>query len=185
VGYGQTEASPGICLGEKGIFYTNYIGNPLGCKIKISNEGELFFKGDNSYFGYWENGSVKKNSDNSWIRTGDIVEKKKEGLFFKGRLDFSFKLPNGILIQPEEIEESLKIKVPEISNCLLFNSNELHLLVSTYEPDLQPRLVKSIKENMSPILKNSSIKIDTVSSSDWFFSPKGGIDRKKMIQKFK
>lgn len=179
VGYGQTEASPGICLGKKGIFYENYIGDELGCKVKLSKSGELFFRGDNSLYGYWESGEVKKVPANTWIPTGDIVEKKENGYFFKGRLDFSFKLPNGILIQPEEIEKQLTTNLG-LSRCLLFFNKNISIYFNSPDPELLP---DKIQESIPSILKKYSIQINYLSEENWILSPKGEIDRKKMIQK--
>lgn len=184
IGYGQTEASPGICLGEKSLFLPNYIGNPLGCEIKISEQGELLFKGKNSLYAYWKNKEIFTIPPNSWIHTGDLVERRDQGLFFIGRLDFSFKLPSGIMVQPELVEESLKEKIKSISNCLLFYSSGVHLLLSIDSLESRERIIKVIHESIPSLLKKSSIYIQIIDSSEWIFSPKGGISRKAMIEKF-
>jgi long-subunit acyl-CoA synthetase (AMP-forming) len=185
VGYGQTEATPGICLGEKGVFFPNYIGNPLGCEVAISEIGELLFRGENAFYGYWKVSALEKFKENNWIRTGDIVEERKEGLFFSGRLDFSFKLPSGVMIQPEQIEEDLKKKVKLISNCILFYNNGLYLLFSSYDDKQESDIVNLIPENIHPLLKNTSLTIKFLLSSEWILSPKGGVDRKAMLEKGK
>ena len=183
VGYGQTEASPGICLGDKGIFYPNYIGQPLGCEIKISEQGELLFRGENSFYGYWTLNSIKVIPTNSWIPTGDLVEEKNEGFFFTGRLDFSFKLPSGIMIQPELIEKEIQSKLPTITNCLVFYQNGIQVLFGVKENQEDKKLIHIIHKNISPLLKNSSLEIKYLPISEWIFSPKGGIDRKLMLKK--
>lgn len=185
VGYGQTEASPGISLGDKGVFFPNYIGHPVGCEVKNSEIGELLFRGENSFYGYWKVGAIETFPENAWIRTGDIVEEKKEGLFFSGRLDFSFKLPSGVMIQPEQIEEDLKKKVKLISNCILFYNNGIYLLFSSYDDKQESDIVYLIHENIRPLLKNTSLTVKSLLSSEWIISPKGGIDRKAMLEKGK
>ncbi len=185
VGYGQTEATPGICLGDRGVFFPNYIGNPLGCEVKISEIGELLFRGENSFYGYWKLDAIETLPENSWIQTGDIVEEKKEGLFFSGRLDFSFKLPNGVMIHPEQIEENLKKKVKLISNCILFYNNGIYLLFSSDDNRQDGEIINLIRESIHPLLKNTSLTIKPLLSSEWILSPKGGIDRKAMLEKGK
>jgi len=183
VGYGQTEASPGICLGERSVLIENYIGKPLGCEVKISYRGELLFRGENSFYGYWKNKRIVLTSKNSWIPTGDIVVEKEQGLFFIGRTDFSIKLPNGIMIQPELVELELKEKIKLISNCLLFYSFGIHLFFSSHSLENYKEIIQLIRENIHPLLRHISILILPLDSSEWIVSPKGGIDRKKMIQK--
>ncbi|MBP9886798.1 MAG: acyl--CoA ligase [Leptospiraceae bacterium] len=183
VGYGQTEASPGICLGEKGLFFENYIGKPLGCEVKISDRGELLFRGENSFYGYWKNKGIILTSKDSWIPTGDMVVEKEQGLFFIGRSDFSFKLPNGIMIQPELIELELKEKINLISNCLLFYSLGIYLFFSSDSLEMYEEIIQLIRKNIHPLLRNISISILPLDSSEWIISPKGGVDRKVMIQK--
>ena len=185
IGYGQTEASPGICLGDKGKFFPNYLGKPLGCEINISPESELLFRGENSFYGYWTLDSIKNFSENAWIPTGDLVEEKSEGFFFLGRKDFSFKLPNGIMIQPEQIEENLKLQIPSVKNAFIFYSDQIYLIVSSYSANEEERLIHDIRKFIHPLLKNLTINIKFLSESEWIFSPKGGIDRKKMLEKLK
>ncbi|HMV41152.1 MAG TPA: class I adenylate-forming enzyme family protein [Leptospiraceae bacterium] len=177
VGYGQTEASPGICLGEKGFFRENYLGSELGCDVILSDSHELLFRGKNAFLGYWKGNSIEYIPNNSWIRSGDIVEKKQEGYFFRGRLDFAFKLPNGLMIQPEELEESLAAN-SDLSQCLLYFKDKVYIF---YNSKNKTSKEDSILKNIPTILKNYVIQITQLPETNWFYSPKGGIDRKKML----
>lgn len=184
VGYGQTEASPGICLGEKGIFFENYIGYPLGCETRINKNGELQFKGNNALVGYWQAGVIDIIPQDEWISTGDIVQQKTEGLFFVGRLNFSFKLPNGIMIQPEIIEKELLNKIKSISMCMVFFNKQMHLLFSVENQILEEEIIEIIRNNLPPFLKNADFKFAIVSKEKWIYSPKGEINRNAMIERF-
>ncbi len=186
IGYGQTEASPGICLGEKGKIFANYIGNPLGCDTKISEDGELFFRGKNAFLGYWQNRQISIIPKNEWVPTGDMVEKKAEGLFFVGRINFSFKLSNGLMIHPEPIEKDLLEKNKLISHCMLFFQHEIQLIFSqTSSGWNEEEVIASIRDSIHPLLKKTSITIKSLPSHDWVYSAKGEINRIAMQQKLK
>jgi acyl-coenzyme A synthetase/AMP-(fatty) acid ligase len=118
-GYGQTEASPGITLGEPGIWEAHYIGNPLGCLTQIDEEGQLLFAGENACLGFWQEGALHRLDPKRWVATGDIVREQENGLIFLGRVDDAFKLANGKRIQAGPIESCLKAKFPAIREALL------------------------------------------------------------------
>ena len=185
IGYGQTEASPGICLGEKGKIFANYIGNPLGCEVKQGVNGEFFFRGKNALIGYWNEGKIESIHKDTWIPTGDIVEEKEDGYFFVGRLDFSFKLSNGIMIQPETIEKDLKEKHKFISNCLLLYKEEIKFFFSSYSDTNTESQIAIIHHSLPPILKKTNLKIEPLTITEWIYSPKGEINRKAMMEKLK
>ena len=183
VGYGQTEASPGICLGEKGVFYENFIGSPIGCETRINKKGELEFKGDNALVGYWQEGKIDIIPQDGWISTGDIVQEKTEGLFFVGRLNFSFKLPNGIMIQPEIIEKEILLGIKQISKCMIFFKKQIHFLFSIESKNQKEEIIEIIRRNLPPFLKNADIKFELILEDKWIYFPKGEINRIAMIEK--
>ena len=107
VGYGQTEASPGIALGEPGHWSQGHLGRPLGCDIRIDHRGELWFQGDNACLGEFEDGALLPAAA-GWRSTGDLVERQPDGsLRFTGRIDDDFKLGNGRMVRVGAIEQRL------------------------------------------------------------------------------
>ncbi|MDX1959363.1 MAG: AMP-binding protein [Leptospiraceae bacterium] len=119
VGYGQTEASPGITLGKRGYFKENYLGSPVGCDMSISSENELLFTGKNVYRARLEAESLVWMNESRIQATNDLVEQRQDGLYFLGRKDFSFKLENGTLMIPELIESDLKKKFIELEEIVI------------------------------------------------------------------
>ena len=107
VGYGQTEASPGIALGDVGSFFPGCLGRPLGCEVRIDSDGVLQFRGENACLGYWSDGALGADAAD-WRSSGDLAEWTPNGLRFVGRADERFKLANGRMISPSLIEERLK-----------------------------------------------------------------------------
>ncbi|MEL6498991.1 MAG: class I adenylate-forming enzyme family protein [Planctomycetota bacterium] len=106
VGYGQTEASPGIALGKPGCFAAGILGSPFACQWKIVH-GELHIRGRNVCVGYWEDRALRELPYDRWLATGDRVESSADGLTFVGRNDHRFKLDTGRMVDAPAIERSL------------------------------------------------------------------------------
>ncbi|MEM1164831.1 MAG: class I adenylate-forming enzyme family protein [Planctomycetota bacterium] len=107
-GYGQTEASPGITLGEPGEWGDRCIGQPVGCETEITPDGELVVTGPNVCLGVWEHGALTEFDPNRALHTGDLVERLPSGsLAFVGRTDHRFKLSNGRLVDAPALERDL------------------------------------------------------------------------------
>ncbi len=102
VGYGQTECSPGVTLGEPGVFRPGGLGRPVGCEVRLSGEGELLVRGPNL------SPDAVASATDGWHATGDLARQELDGSYtYLGRRDSTWKLPNGRLFFPEGLEQSL------------------------------------------------------------------------------
>jgi acyl-coenzyme A synthetase/AMP-(fatty) acid ligase len=106
VGYGQTEAGPGIALGGPGEWREGFIGRATGCRTRRNSAGELEFKGPNRTAGQWGPQGLAI-SHSAWHATGDLVERRSDGWYFQGRRAHSVKLPNGRWLSPLAFEREL------------------------------------------------------------------------------
>lgn len=129
IGYGQTEASPGITLGKAGEFEANFLGSPLGCEVAIL-EGTLHYRGDNvceatvtlekessgtgSERAQLEDAlhlledSIRYRNKVEWQDTGDVAEPVNAGFRYLGRADHNFKLSNGRFLDAVRWEHSME-----------------------------------------------------------------------------
>lgn len=120
VGYGQTEASPGVCLGEPGEWSVGAIGTPRGCVVRVGVDGRLLVKGPNVCMGVWERGRVRRLDPDRWLDTGDVVCAHADGrLVYLGRADHSFKLANGRMIDVPHIEHNLRTAIPGVNDAMV------------------------------------------------------------------
>jgi long-subunit acyl-CoA synthetase (AMP-forming) len=112
VGYGQTECSPGVTLGEPGEWERDdFLGQPLGCEVVLgppdaAGGQELLVRGSNTALG-WLDGSILKPlvGAGGWLATGDLALPTEDGGFvFQGRSDERFKLDNGRMVNPVPLE---------------------------------------------------------------------------------
>jgi acyl-CoA synthetase (AMP-forming)/AMP-acid ligase II len=206
VGYGQTEASPGITLGEAGVWTANYLGKPvpkpLGCEVRIGEGSILEFRGSNACVGVWRRDTAHNGLEtlppDRWHSTGDIValvqassDEVLEGYVFCGRADDNFKLSNGRLIPAVQWEAALQRAFPQIQYILIGSSTgefcEVTLSLHT-NTNINPNTSISMasQEWQIHIAEKCAVPTDffaevrIISSSAWHFTPKGSIDRRAM-----
>jgi acyl-CoA synthetase (AMP-forming)/AMP-acid ligase II len=117
VGYGLTEAAPGVCVGRRGEFSPGFIGRPLRCQVRASVDGVLEVRGENVCMGTWGDDGLRREPEGRWLNTGDVVERVHgpdgvDGYRFLGRVDDSFKLANGRFVDASRLERSVLASLP-------------------------------------------------------------------------
>ena len=111
-GYGLTETSPVVAMGNKKYHKTGSIGKCVPSdEVKLldinkDGIGELAVKGPNVMLEYYENKeATEKVLKNGWFQTGDLARIDEEGyIFICGRKKSVIVLKNGKNIFPEEME---------------------------------------------------------------------------------
>ena len=111
-GYGLTETSPVVAIGNKKYHKTGSIGKCVPSdEIKLldinkDGIGELAVKGPNVMLEYYENKeATEKVLKDGWFQTGDLARIDEEGyIFICGRKKSVIVLKNGKNIFPEEME---------------------------------------------------------------------------------
>jgi acyl-CoA synthetase (AMP-forming)/AMP-acid ligase II len=181
VGYGQTEAAPGIALGAPGRWAANYLGRPVGCTVEVAEDGELLFEGPNACIGVWQDGTLDRADPNRTVHTGDLVSRDGKDLFFQGRKDMAFKLSNGRLVQAGTLEAQLKGAHPSLRDVLLFTPNGDDVAVALCS-DAPPSELPS-QEQLQSALGSLGAKLrwsTAVPPEDWVMEAKGTVDRTTM-----
>jgi long-subunit acyl-CoA synthetase (AMP-forming) len=179
VGYGQTEAGPGIMLGHAGEFSAGFIGRPVGCDVRIDDDGVLAFRGANSSDGYWEHGALRALDPDRWHRTDDLVTCTDGAYTFIGRASMSFKLANGTLVDAPRIEAALRSHLPRITHVVLapHDGGSLAVLYSTH--DALPVDVAEVRQLLGG-LRAYLKRLVCVNVDAWVRSAKGEIDRRQL-----
>jgi len=183
-GYGQTEASPGIALGDPGVWKANYLGQPVGCTVEVADDGELLFSGDNACIGFWENGALQRADPNRTVRTGDRVHRDGDDLYFRGRKDDAFKLSNGRLVPASAVEARIKNHFPTLHDALLFthDGTDLTLAVCPARDTCDTPAEEDLHGVLGSLAARTQ-RIVTVDPDDWMTTPKGAVDRSAMVEK--
>ncbi|MBR1507989.1 MAG: AMP-binding protein [Eubacterium sp.] len=109
-GYGTTECSPCVAINRNYFKKDGSVGQVIhGTDVKISDDGEVMFKGTVMMQGYYND--PEKTDEvirDGWYCTGDIGYIDEDGfLFLTGRKKNLIILSNGENISPEEIENEL------------------------------------------------------------------------------
>ena len=177
VGYGQTEASPGIALGAPGEWRAGLLGRALGCEVRIDDDGVLAFRGPNACVGGWSDGALSRLPPDRWARTGDLARRESDGtLHFEGRLAASFKLANGRHVAAAAIEGAVRARFPALHEALL-SSPDGETLVLAYSGPADGVSVEVVR----PLLGGLSarpLQLVPVADADWIRTPKGELDRR-------
>jgi non-ribosomal peptide synthetase component E (peptide arylation enzyme) len=186
-GYGQTEAAPGITLGPPGRWAAHYLGRSLGCDVEVADDGELLFEGPNACVGVWRRheGLDRLDPDRT-VRTGDLVRREGDDLFFEGRKGTAFKLSNGRLVRAGAWEGRLKSTYPFLHDALLFtpDGTDLALALCTDRPSDELPSLGDLCTDLGT-LGNRLAEVTTVSPEDWIQLPKGTVDRNEMTRRLR
>ncbi len=182
VGYGQTEASPGIALGEPGNWREGYLGRPVGCRVRLDQENILQFSGTNACLGEWRQGNLVRLEPGRWASTGDIVRQEGEDLTFVARADDGFKLTNGRYVQAGVWENVVKTRFPQCREAMLFtlDGESLQLVVAVEPKDAIPSLA-SVRDCLGGLCDRLTI-VRNLALAEWSFTPKGEIDRPSTLR---
>jgi len=181
VGYGQTEASPGVMAGEPGEFADRLIGRPVGCEVRIENDGVLAFRGPNAYAGNWAAGAFTWLDRGRWQRTGDIVAARDGLFYFIGRNAATFKLSNGRSVDAPQLERQIQQQVLTVADVVLTTTDTrtIDILYSTHDDTPLPLGMVA-----SPLgaLKGLVGRAHLVPRTAWVRTGKGEIDRRRLPQ---
>ena len=179
VGYGQTEASPGIMLSQPGEFSAGFLGRPIGCDVRIDDDGVLAFRGPNACSGIWENGELQSLEPRRWQRTDDIVAVDAGAYTFLSRASASFKLSNGTLVVSPAIEGAVRLQMPRITELVLTPTVQ-QLIAVTYSTEDDLDLDRHELDRVLGGLRTYVGILRRVPLSAWPRTPKGEIDRTRV-----
>lgn len=180
VGYGQTEASPGIALGEPGAWRAGTLGRPLGCAVRLDDDGVLAFRGPNACLGAFSDGALAREAPDRWVRTGDLARAESDGTFtFEGRAADSFKLENGRYVAALAVERRVRARWPRVAEALLSSPDgrRLVLAASTAAPDDPLPNAADVAPLLGPLARRP-LDVVRVPPDAWARTPKGDLDRR-------
>ncbi|WP_312261525.1 AMP-binding protein [Candidatus Igneacidithiobacillus taiwanensis] len=120
VGYGQTEAGPGVMLGPVGSFSAALVGKALP-EVEINVAETLHYRSPGQALGRWDGKNWLPVGDaEGWIDSGDRLSPLPDGNWrWCGRRDARFKLADGRGVQPEEEELRLQAQYPGLQQVII------------------------------------------------------------------
>lgn len=110
-GYGMTETAALVTLNHPFRIARGTIGKALpGREVRISNEGEIFVRGDMLSSATWQRGAMYPR-EGEWLATGDLAIENESGeLRFLGRKGDVIVTAAGMNIHPADLEEAMNIQ---------------------------------------------------------------------------
>lgn len=124
-GYGMTEGANLTSGNIDVITRPTSVGKIYPCQETKVVDGELWFRGDNVFLGYF--GDPAKTAEvltpDGWLKTGDLVRFDEDGyMYIVGRIKNLIILSNGENVSPEEIEEKF-YACPKLRDCIVKEDN--------------------------------------------------------------
>ncbi len=109
--YGMTESCAYVSMQKDGEIDSESVGPPApGVEIKISDKGEVLYKGPGNFVGYYKNPEATAETiEDGWLYSGDAGYMTEQGhLKIIDRAKDVSKLNDGTMFAPKYIENKLK-----------------------------------------------------------------------------
>ncbi len=126
--YGLTETSGGASGPHHEIKHRS-VGQPIkGCEFKLAEDGEMLFKGDSIFKGYYRDPEATREAlEDGWLHSGDIGGFDHDGhLYVVDRKKDIIITSGGKNISPSEIENKLKCS-PYIKEAIVVGDGKKYL----------------------------------------------------------
>ncbi len=181
VGYGQTEAAPGIALGEPGTWSARVLGRAIGCDVRVDADGVLAFRGPNACLGRWTRDGLERRDSEAWLRTGDLVETMDDGDYrFIGRATDSFKLSNGRMVQASHYENAIRLRWPSVREVMLRSNGEdgIEMLITS---DANAPSDADVRTVLGALGERLGV-VTRIGTDAWQRTAKGEVDRRRPVK---
>ena len=127
VGYGLTETSGALTVTLPDALKIGTVGRPIpGTAVRVSDDGELLFKGGQVFSGYWQNpdATAEAIDTDGWFHTGDVGEVDDEGFVrITGRKKEILVTAGGKNVAPAVLEDRVRAH-PLVSQCLVVGDGQ-------------------------------------------------------------
>lgn len=182
-GYGQTEASPGVCLGQPGLWEPGLIGTPVGCSVFVDDDDQLHVSGPNLRIGTWSPEDGLRRADPAQpLATGDLVRASTLGYVFDGRVDDAFKLANGRYVAAAPLEAGIRTRVHRAADALVTTIDGRTIdAVLLGLPSVDATIEQRVRDALGP-MAHLLRTVHAIHDADSLRSPKGSIDRGRVIR---
>ena len=141
-GYGLTETTAGVCVNRPDALRIGTVGRPVGgVTVAVADDGELLFKADLIFDGYWNNEAATQDAIDAdgWFHTGDIGEIDQDGFVrITGRKKELIVTAGGKNVAPAVLEDRVRAHWL-ISQCLVVGDRQPFIAaLITLDPESLP-----------------------------------------------
>ncbi len=141
-GYGLTETTAGVCVNRPDALRIGTVGRPIsGVAARVAEDGELLFKSDLVFGGYWNNEAATADAIDAegWFHTGDIGEIDSDGFVsITGRKKELIVTAGGKNVAPSVLEDRVRAHWL-VSQCLVVGDRQPFIAaLITLDPESVP-----------------------------------------------
>jgi len=126
-GYGLTETTAALTVNLPDAVKIGTVGRPIpGTAVRVTDDGELVFKGGQVFSGYWANpeATAEAIDADGWFHTGDVGEVDDEGFVrITGRKKEILVTAGGKNVAPAVLEDLVRAH-PLVSQCLVVGDGQ-------------------------------------------------------------
>lgn len=120
-GYGLSETTAAVTVNLPGAHRVGSVGRPLpGTAVRVADDGELLFRGDQVFSGYWHNDAATAEClVDGWFATGDVGELDDDGFVrVTGRKKEILVTAGGKNVAPAVLEDRVRAH-PLVNQCMV------------------------------------------------------------------
>ncbi|WP_367649191.1 AMP-dependent synthetase/ligase [Aeromicrobium stalagmiti] len=180
-GYGLTETTAALCVNTPEGQRVGTVGQPLpGTEVRVADDGELSFRGQQVFDGYWQNEAATAEAIDAdgWFATGDLGEVDDDGYVrITGRKKEIIVTAGGKNVAPAVLEDRVRAH-PYVSQCLVVGDGKPFVAAlvtideeawtgSLDDPALLAEVQKAIDDANTQVSQAESIRKFQILPEDW------------------
>ena len=188
-GYGLTETTAGICVNRPDALRIGTVGPPVGgTSVRIADDGELLFKSNLVFAGYWRNEAATADAIDAegWFHTGDIGEIDQDGFVtITGRKKELIVTAGGKNVAPAVLEDRLRANWL-VSQCLVVGDRQPFIAaLVTIDPEGFPTWLEKTGRpattNLADVVDDPALRAEVQSAID---DANKAVSKAEAIRKF-
>ena len=188
-GYGLTETTAGICVNRPDALRIGTVGPPVGgTSVRIAVDGELLFKSNLVFAGYWRNEAATADAIDAegWFHTGDIGEIDQDGFVtITGRKKELIVTAGGKNVAPAVLEDRLRANWL-VSQCLVVGDRQPFIAaLVTIDPEAFPTWLEKTGRpattNLAGVVDDPELRAEVQSAID---DANKAVSKAEAIRKF-
>ncbi|HEY3089445.1 MAG TPA: long-chain fatty acid--CoA ligase [Jatrophihabitantaceae bacterium] len=188
-GYGLTETTAGICVNRPDALRIGTVGRPVGgTAARVADDGELLFKSNLVFAGYWHNDSATADAidPDGWFHTGDIGAIDEDGFVrITGRKKELIVTAGGKNVAPAVLEDRVRAHWL-VSQCLVVGDRQPFIAaLVTIDPEAFPSWLEKVGRpattNLADVVDDPELRAEVQSAID---DANKAVSKAEAIRKF-